>query len=820
MFDRHTISLSIRHGILFGVGVALFLLALPAWGTSPGLQERCGDCHTGEGAEGGFQLDSLGDFPNAKTIGLWVTCVDRITTGEMPPPDADELTEFEREKLLEVLRRIISAHDNGARKNIASVPRRLNNRELANSLRDALLIDHVGTHDPLGGLLGDTLHEGFDTHAESLAISEYHLERLVEAVRRVVDATILDGPRPPTKTLHITADRMAIKSLGQGRRRDRRASTPEYIDFADPRLHLYFDDFKTVPTSGHYEIRVVATGKDRNVYPSEMTAIWDNDPIQMDLHLGSRIDTFELPDEEPGTFGVDAWLGAGTRVELHFPTDGLRLRSNGNFKFQYAIAHDHLKKHDPETYRHVIKNVVPKSRSRNSNPGHWSHWVDHWQGPRPRVYSATIRGPIFQQWPPSRTTRLIGRQPSIEGAANILRPIAERAWGRRPRDGELDPIIDLVQRSQADLGDVGALKEGIVAIFTTPAFWLTHRDEGTRADRFATKLSHFLDSTLPSDRLRQQVRDGDLDSLTGVQSMLRTKLADPTQSVFCDVFPASWLQLDRINFMAPDPDQFPLFSRKDYSADMIDEVKAFFHHLVRENRPITECLTANYSFVNADLATVYGLDAFEPDSKLRRVTFEDGRRGGLLGMGAFLTLTADSLGTSPIHRAVYVMENFLGIEPTPPPPDVKIQEPDVRSAKTIKEVLAAHASDDNCASCHRGIDPYGYAFENFNPIGAWRDRYGDPDSKAAGSPIDASSVFRNGNTYNNIIEYRALMASKENQERFMRCFVKKCLLYANGIEPNDFTEIERIVVAAKEDNYRFIETLARVIDSPLFRGRD
>ena len=163
---------------------------------------------------------------------------------------------------------------------------------------------------------------------------------------------------------------------------------------------------------------------------------------------------------------------------------------------------------------------------------------------------------------------------------------------------------------------------------------------------------------------------------------------------------------------------------------MVGEALHFFRHLVEEDRPLPELLLANYSFINADLATVYGVEDGPRDSQFHRYEFKDGRRGGLLGMGAFLTSTADSLSTSPIHRAVYVMENFLGIEPTPPPADVEITEPDVRQATTIKEILQAHASDENCASCHQKIDPFGYAFENFGPDGSWRDVYTVQDEAA------------------------------------------------------------------------------------------
>ena len=208
-------------------------------------------------------------------------------------------------------------------------------------------------------------------------------------------------------------------------------------------------------------------------------------------------------------------------------------------------------------------------------------------------------------------------------------------------------------------------------------------------------------------------------------------------------------------------------------------------------------------------------------------------------MSAFLTVTADSLATSPIHRAIYVMENFLGIHPTPPPPDVVIQEPDVRQARTIREILEAHRSDPNCASCHKSIDPYGYAFENFDPTGAWRDVYVVPDAAPADTeveqklqknrkrapqptiPIDAGAEFRNGRSYHDITDYRRLMLTEANRDRFVRCFITKLLTYANGIETDDadFAAVDKIRARSAEHGHRILDTIAAVIDSPLFRER-
>lgn len=260
---------------------------------------------------------------------------------------------------------------------------------------------------------------------------------------------------------------------------------------------------------------------------------------------------------------------------------------------------------------------------------------------------------------------------------------------------------------------------------------------------------------------------------------------------------------------------------------MVNEALHFFRHLTVNNGPIPDFMSADYSFINADLATVYDVNDIPKDSLFRKYTFTDGRRGGLLGMGSFLSITADSLGTSPIHRAVYVMDNFLGIHPAPPPADVKITEPDVRTARTIREVLEAHRSNKTCSSCHQSIDPYGYAFENFDPVGAWRDKYmarlSQPSraskrtGKPQGIPIDASANFASGFEYNDITGFRKFMQTPANRDRFVRCFITHLLTYANGAEPNNYLEVEKILQVSAEHDYRMLDTIAAVIDSPLFR---
>ena len=812
------------------------------------LQTHCAKCHKDVDPIAGFSLRSLAEGPNPDNLDLWVKSLGYVRSEYMPPATESHLSATDRQRLVLFLEQEVRGYRQltGTSRRVA--PRRLNNRELANSVRDVLMLEHIGTNQPTANLLGDTLQDGFDTNADALGMSQFHLEQYIDAFRTIIDSAILPPERPDARLYHVRASDMSVTSLSQSGRPGRADRTEESIDFLDPRLRIYFSNFEAAPATGRYRIRINATGKDRGVYDSARTGIFHDDPIRLSVHLGDRVTVFSLPDEKVTEIVLNEWITAGTRLELSYPTDGLRLEGNKNFKFQYRITRDHLSKNNPQRHAAVVREALSKAAAGTARgPDHWSHWTGDWQGPRPRVFSATIEGPFYESWPPKRQIALLGDAPKVEHAATILRPIAERAWRRDVGDGELDAILRLVRSRAETVSDVEALKEGIVAILASPAFLILNPGDGAPADRFATKLSYFLKSTIPDERTRAAARTGALATFQSVRAEVQRQFDRSEADEFLREFPHAWLELDRINFMAPDPDRFPLYDRKRLSEDMINEALRFFGHMVDNNLPVPEFLSADYSFLNADLARVYGVNDVPQDSRLRKYTFADGRRGGLLGMGAFLTLTADTLSTSPIHRAVYVMEKFMGLHPAPPPPDVNIMEPDVRQAKTIKEILAAHTADPSCASCHLSIDPWGYAFESFDPVGAWRDEYTmhiarkpsgeqlaeienqDRERAKAGLPpmarpwenkpipVDAAGRFPDGASYKDITEYRKHLLSDKNRDRFVRCFIAKLLTYANGMEPDDDLELDKILSRSAEDGYRIVDTIAAVVDSPLFR---
>ena len=799
------------------------------------MKVHCGKCHTGAEAEGEFELSSLGSVPTRDSLESWLNSLDRVKAEEMPPADESKLTDADRRNLIAFLRQQLEKFDLAESESKPNFrPRRMNNREFASSVADVLMIEDVGTHLPTDNLIGDSRHHGFDTHSQTLGFSTFHLEQYIRSVRKIVDATIFSGSQPETRRYEISSDQVFSETTSQNIKRPERRGMQDGFDFLDPKQLAYFRPFKQVPSTGWYRIRVRVIGLDRGLYDAEDTGVYDDDPIQLRVEMGDREHVFELPDNEAIEIDLTEWMAEGSRLRFQNPTDGLRLVGNGNFKFQNRITASYFKKYEPDRYSELIKTFTLKKNGQKRNPDDWHNWVEYWMGPRPRLLGAVIEGPMYESWPPKRQVALIGKNPSITDAKAILNAIAERAWRRPVREGELDDILTLVHSVSRDNGIVDGLKEGILSILVSPQFLLLNTEDLTPSERFASKFNYFIRGTTPTQELRSGVAAGMLDSHASISAELKRMIRDGNASSFQRAFPFAWLELNDINFMAPDPEKYHHYHRKQVSDDMVNEVLHLFRHATEENIPVPELLLANYSFINADLAKVYGLDDVPQDSTFRKYVFKDGRRGGLIGTGAFLTSTADSISTSPIHRAIYVMENFLGIHPTPPPADIEIKEPDVRQAKTIKEILSAHRSDKNCLSCHQLIDPFGYAFENYGPDGGWRNSYTIEEAVAQSAatpkqnrikpkittiPIDASAEFLSGAAYRDIEGYRKVLANEASQNRIVRCFVTKLLTYANGVEPDNagFAEIDRIMEISAKHDHRIVETIAAVIDSPLFR---
>jgi hypothetical protein len=272
--------------------------------------------------------------------------------------------------------------------------------------------------------------------------------------------------------------------------------------------------------------------------------------------------------------------------------------------------------------------------------------------------------------------------------------------------------------------------------------------------------------------------------------------------------------------MPPDRSTFSVYYAKDLQTAMKRETRLFLHHLIASNGPVTDLIDSDYTFANRPLAELYRLEAkFDPRKahEFQRVALTDRRRGGLLGMGSVLTVTANGIETSPVIRGVWLLENVLGTPPPPPPDDVPPIDPDIRGATSIRDQLTKHRESPTCYGCHQKIDPPGFALENFDPIGQWRTHY--PAGKKQGPKVDPSGELARGGAFEDITEFKQRLL--EQKQLFIRNLTSRLLTYATGrrMEALDRPEIDQIVKELEGDKNGMRSLLKKVVLSETFRSR-
>ncbi len=408
-----------------------------------------------------------------------------------------------------------------------------------------------------------------------------------------------------------------------------------------------------------------------------------------------------------------------------------------------------------------------------------------------------------------------------EAARKILKAFADRAWRRPAEDDEIKRLTRFVDAAQAngDTFDAG-IQLALEAILTSPHFLFRveiDKEPGDAAHavtdwELATRLSYFLWSSMPDDELFAHARQGDLHKPDVLETQTKRMLKDPKSHALVENFADQWLLLRNLKSVTPDSAMFPNFDESLRSA-MQKETETYFENVIREDRSILEFIDSDYTFVNERLAKHYGIDGVKGDD-FRKVTLMDGRRGGVLTQASILTVTSNPTRTSPVKRGKFILESILGTPPPPPPPDVPPLKEDKKSTDglTLRQRMEQHRTDPMCASCHQRLDPLGFGFENFDAIGAWRDR----DGKAA---IDASGVLPDGKSFKGVSELKKILKGREQD--FAHCFAEMMLTYAlgRGLERGDRCTVEDVTRQVVENKYTFSSVVLGVVKSDAFLMR-
>ena len=446
------------------------------------------------------------------------------------------------------------------------------------------------------------------------------------------------------------------------------------------------------------------------------------------------------------------------------------------------------------------------------------------EAPALYVQSLEVEGPFNPAPPkfPAVHTRLMAHKAGVaprEAAREIITRFATKAFRRPLRPGEVEKCLAFYDASQkrGEQFELG-VRAGLYRVLMSPDFLFRIEmdpvgvKEGTsyavNEHELASRLSYFLWNTMPDDELFALAAKGQLRRSLAAQVQRMVK--DPKAGSFLQNFCEQWLTLGKLELVSPDPVIFPAFD-KNLQQAMMRESDLFFEAIAREDRSVLELLSANFTFVNEPLAKLYGIEGVTGDAFVR--VKAPPHRGGVLTMAGVLALNSNATRTSPVKRGKFILEEILNAPPPPPPPNVPPLEEGKQLTGTLRQVMEQHRENPLCASCHQKMDPLGFAFENFDAIGAWRDK------DVGGFAIDASGVLPDGKSFSGATGLKTVLDAKK--DLFLRCLSNKMLTYSlgRGLEYYDRPAVEQIVTALAKNNYRFSTLVLEIVKSEPFQMR-
>lgn len=768
---------------------------------------HCVDCHTEKDAANGLDLAQLGaDLDRPETLAKWERIYDRVDRGEMPPADAGKLPAALRSQALAKLALIL----NEASKAQAEVVlRRLNRFEYENTLHDLL-----GIRLDLRNMLPeDGKAHGFDNVGAALDISSVQLQRYLEAASKSLVAAVRRGPRPERVAKSYRFDQGKNgDNVGKHWHRTTDGAVVFFNEGGFPAISL--DAFRA-PHEGAYRIRV------------ESFAYQSSEPITYAVYAGqfgrnadSRLVTHLVAS--PGTAQPAefvAYLERGDSIRL-FPR-GLR------------NSFADLKRDGPAAYK----------------------------GPGLAVQAVEIDGPIIADWPGRGHRLLFGDLPVVNvgpasnrgkkfykpqleivssqpdaDAARLLATFVSTAFRRPVTTEKLTPFLTLAKNDLATGAPFeDAMRTAYAAVLCSPDFLFLREPSGTLDDyALASRLSYFLWSSLPDEELLAVAARKELSQPDALSRQVNRMLNDPRAERFARNFVGQWLNLREIEFTIPDKQLYPEFDSTLLDA-MVQETELFFREMVAANRPLHEFIDSDWTMLNERLAEHYRIpNVTGPEFRKVRLLPEY-HRGGVLTHASVLKVSANGTTTSPVTRGGYVLERILNRPPPPPPPGVPGVEPDIRGATTLREQLDKHRAVATCNNCHKVIDPPGFALENYDVMGGWRDHYralnkdlpspapeltgGKRVAWRIGPAVDASGRMTDGSTFRGLDDYKRLLL--QDKAIFARALSEKLLVYATGrgLGFSDRPEIARITEQVAERGYGFRDLIHAVIQSEIFRNK-
>ncbi len=764
------------------------------------LDRYCVTCHNDRLRTADLALDTLDLEHVGEAPEVWEKVVRKLRAGVMPPSGRPRPDQPAYDGLATWLE---TALDRAARANPdpgRTEPfHRLNRAEYQNAIRDLLALDI----DITARLPPDDASYGFDNIAGVLKMSPTLMDRYLSVSRHISRVAV---GRP------VASQNVDTFRIRPDYPQDRRLEGLPFGTRGGTRIR------HTVPVDATYLIQVRLSRRAGNGANEDVPRFDESHDLELSVD-GARVALFTLAGDPAPT---------GERVD---PNYGDAKRNDLDASWKVRLPLEAGPREIQVTFL-ARSPVVDDTQARLpfERPIHYSD-----QRRQPYLGEVVIIGPFDTTGPgdtPSRRRIFLcqpkeadagQRSDDTSCAQTILTSLARRAYRRPVADADLEPLLAFYQEGHASGGFDEGIQRALEFLLVSPDFlFRVERDPEAVLPNtayrvsdleLATRLSFFLWSSIPDAELLDLAVQGELRRPAELERQVRRMLADPRSSALVSNFAAQWLFLRNLPALTPDPRLFPDFDEGLREAMRL-ETELFVESIIREDRNVTEFLTADYTFVNERLARHYGIPHVQ-GSYFRRITVLGGTRGGLLGQASILTVTAYPHRTSPVLRGKWVLENILGTPPPPPPPDVPPLEvtPGAAQALSMRERMAQHRSSPTCAACHAIMDPPGLSLEQFDAVGRWRE------VDASFAPIDATGALPDGTTFDGMAGLRQALLSRP--EQFISTLSEKMLTYAlgRGVEYYDAPALRAILEDAARDDYRFSSLVLGIVNSTPFQMR-
>jgi mono/diheme cytochrome c family protein len=746
----------------------------------------CVSCHNDRAKVGGFSLGAADAVQVGRSAESWEKVIVKLRSRSMPPPGmrrpSNGTYDAVASWLEQELDRAALARPNPGR---PADLHRLNRGEYANAIRDLLGIDV----DAAALLPPDTQAFGFDTNADALSMEPALLDRYLTAAAKLARIAIGDPSMTPTVERYTSVKGNANEQTWLWQTERLSEDFPLGSRGGVEARHYF-------PVDGDYDIRVRLARTYADVIRGLQT------PTDIDVRVdGVRVGRFTIGGPKAPAESQDGDEPLHVRVPVRAGS------------------------------RQVVATIVKADGARAEGLGPDRIPIWNRDGDVPTfplgISSLLITGPYdgrVSEASPSRQ-RLFVCPPSRGCATRIVSTLARRAYRRPVTPADVKTLMEFFDGARAAGGSFDdGIRASLERLLVSPDFLFRIETQPASAKagtaypisdvELASRLSFFLWSSGPDDELLDLAAKGQLRKPAVLERQVRRMLAQPrARSALVNNFFGQWLQTRNVWLLTPDANRrFPWFDDNLRSA-FVRETDLFLDDQVKTDRSVADLLSADYTFLNQQLAGHYGIRGVY-GSHFRRVTLTDENRWGLLGKASVLAVTSYPTRTSPTTRGKWLLENILAAPVPPPPPDVNttLEEGKAGTPVSVREMLEQHRANPTCASCHARMDPLGFSLENFDAIGQWRTRDGE-------SAIDATGVLLDGTTVDGPAALRrALVAQKE---QFVRTVTAKLLTYALGREMEyfDAPAIRGIVRTAAANDYRWSATILAIVKSTPFQMR-